>query len=426
MKSNIKNANNPWISPIPKNWGYGNLEELCSNIIDNRGKTVPTSEHGIPLIATNCISNDTIFPIYEKIRYVSEETYANWFRGHPEPGDIIFVNKGTPGQVCLVPDPVDFCIAQDMVAIRPNEKLVDGKYLFAILRTPFFQKQIQAFHVGTLIPHLKKTDFKELTVPLAPRKLQNFIGKCYYDISRKISFLEKINFNLDETAKTIFRSFFIDYDDEKEFVKSGLSKIPKGWEIDKLGKHTYIKARIGWRGLSISEYVPEGPYIITGPQISKEGRIDWESCARVTKERYEESPEIMIQNGDILLTKDGTIGKLAYINDLESQATLSGHIFVIRCKSKFINQIFLLYYLKSEGFEQLVESRIEGSVIPALYQRDIVNIELVIPPAEKAERFASLVSPLLKQIGLHNQEIHRLSHISNSILRKLMLGEIVV
>lgn len=124
------------------------LTELLSFIVDNRGKTVPTAPSGHKLIATNCVTNNTLFPVYEKIRYLSEETYQTWFRAHPIPGDILFVNKGTPGRVCLVPDPVDFCIAQDMIALRADESKIYPKYLFAVLRSREIQQQIYNTNVG--------------------------------------------------------------------------------------------------------------------------------------------------------------------------------------------------------------------------------------------------------------------------------------
>ncbi len=67
------------------------LSELLSEVIDNRGKTCPTSHSGIPLIATNCVRNDLLYPSYENVRYVSPDTYKTWFRGHPRAGDLIFV-----------------------------------------------------------------------------------------------------------------------------------------------------------------------------------------------------------------------------------------------------------------------------------------------------------------------------------------------
>ena len=70
------------------------LSETTKFIVDNRGKTVPTSDTGIPLIATNCIDNRNLYPVYEKLRYVSQDTYNNWFRSHPKPMDIILTLKG--------------------------------------------------------------------------------------------------------------------------------------------------------------------------------------------------------------------------------------------------------------------------------------------------------------------------------------------
>ena len=132
---------------------------LLKNVVDNRGKTCPTSESGIPLIATNCISNNFLYPQHLKVRYVNNEIFNNWFRGHPEPGDMIFVTKGSPGRVAWVPNPVGFCIAQDMVSIRADDRKVYPKYLFAALRSNIIQKEIEGLHVGTLIPHFKKGDY---------------------------------------------------------------------------------------------------------------------------------------------------------------------------------------------------------------------------------------------------------------------------
>src|SRR5437773_2352314 len=111
------------------------FDSLLAAVIDNRGRTCPTSETGTPLIATNCVRNEYLYPAYQDVRYVSLETYQTWFRGHPQPGDLIFVCKGTPGRVCLAPAPVDFCIAQDMVALRADKSKVYPRYLFAVLRS---------------------------------------------------------------------------------------------------------------------------------------------------------------------------------------------------------------------------------------------------------------------------------------------------
>lgn len=159
---------------------------LLRGIIDNRGRTAPTAEKGMPLIATNCIKDDSLYPVFEKVRHVSDEAYASWFRGHPEPGDIIFVCKGSPGRVALAPDPVGFCIAQDMVALQPDPAQVYPRYLFAVLRSDLVRKRIDNMHVGTLIPHFKRGDFGSLMIPLVEERDQRYIGDMYHEFSDKI------------------------------------------------------------------------------------------------------------------------------------------------------------------------------------------------------------------------------------------------
>lgn len=183
-------------------WDYDTkpLTDLLEAIVDNRGKTVPTTETGRILIATNCVTNNTLFPVYEKVRFISDETYETWFRAHPIPGDIIFVNKGTPGKVCMVPDPIEFCIAQDMIALRANDKKIYNKYLFAVLRSERIQKQIYNTNVGDVIPHFKKQFLDQLLIPIPPREIQEFIGNLYYQLSYKIELNKQINDNLAYTT----------------------------------------------------------------------------------------------------------------------------------------------------------------------------------------------------------------------------------
>lgn len=160
--------------------------DLLEAIIDNRGRTAPTAASGIPLIATNCIKEDSIYPVKEKVRYVDQHTHEHWFRGHPKPGDVLFVCKGSPGRVVLVPNPIDFCVAQDMVAVRANPEKIYPRFLFAALRSPGVKSQIASMHVGSLIPHFKKGDFDKLRIPTPGFKDQKFIGDLYFLLSEKI------------------------------------------------------------------------------------------------------------------------------------------------------------------------------------------------------------------------------------------------
>lgn len=211
------------------------LSNTTQFIVDNRGKTAPTENSGIALIATNCVNNKDLYPIYENIRFVSQNTYANWFRAYPKPGDILLTLKGSQnGAVCLVPDPVDFVIAQDMVALRADESVIDPLFLFAALRSPDVQVQIKNLDVSGVIPHLKKSDFNKLFIPYPDRDSQRLIGKIYFYFSGKIDLLHRQNKTLEAMAETLFRQWFVeevqeDWETVKvgDFVKTNVSSISK-------------------------------------------------------------------------------------------------------------------------------------------------------------------------------------------------------
>ena len=210
-------------------WKEIPLSQTTKFIVDNRGKTAPTVNLGIPLIATNCIDNKNLYPVYENLRYVSKEIYDNWFRSHPEPGDIILTLKGSQnGAVCLVPNPVNFAIAQDMVALRADESVIDPFFLFAALRSPDVQAQIKNLDVSGVIPHLKKSDFDKLILPYPKRKVQEGIGQIYFSLSNKIDLLHRQNATLEKIAKTLFRQWFVE-------------EAKEDWEDGKLSDLVFVK-----------------------------------------------------------------------------------------------------------------------------------------------------------------------------------------
>ena len=176
------------------------------------------------------------------------------------------------------------------------------------------------------------------------------------------------------------------------------------FSTEKLGDYLYIKGRIGWKGLKKSEYINDGNFrIINGESLTKDG-IDWSKSGFITRERYEESPEIMLQEGDILISKDGTIGKLGYIYHLEMPSTVASGIFVLRnLKPEIINTRFIYNYLSSIYFKNFITARTEGSVIPHLYQKDFVDLDFPLPKLEIQDKIVDILDTIAYKIELNNK-----------------------
>jgi type I restriction enzyme S subunit len=135
----------------------------------------------------------------------------------------------------------------------------------------------------------------------------------------------------------------------------------------KLAHVATLKARIGWQNLRTEEFVDEGPYCVTGTDF-RDGRIDWNTSYHVSKERYETDRNIQLRDGDLLVTKDGTIGKVAVIERLPDVATLNSGVFVVRPRGEGLHTNFLSWVIRSGVFEAFVAYHYAGSTINHLYQ----------------------------------------------------------
>lgn len=155
--------------------------------------------------------------------------------------------------------------------------------------------------------------------------------------------------------------------------------MPTDWNIQAMKHLFYMKGRIGWQGLKADEFVNDGPYLVTGTDFEN-GKVVWDRCYHITKERYEEAPEIHVKESDLLITKDGTIGKLAYIDVLPGETSLNSHLLIIRPVSPNITNKFTYWLLQSDMFKRYTKLTQSGSIMESLSQEKIANFKFPLPP----------------------------------------------
>lgn len=169
-----------------------------------------------------------------------------------------------------------------------------------------------------------------------------------------------------------------------------IGEIPNHWKTLRLKFASWLKGRIGWQGLKSDEYTDEGAYLITGTDFDK-GRINWDTCAHITVERFNEDSDIHIQEGDLLITKDGTIGKVAIARDCPAMVSLNSGVMLIRNirKQKYHDK-YLYYILNSNQFLKWYELSQNGaSTIKHLYQEQFYNFRFSYPPLPEQEAIAA-------------------------------------
>lgn len=183
---------------------------------------------------------------------------------------------------------------------------------------------------------------------------------------------------------------FPHYDRYKDSGVEWLGKVPEGWEVTRIKDTTYLKGRVGWKGLTSDEYLEGGhAYLVTGTDFSSKF-IDWKSCHCVDSVRYEDDPFIQLRDGDLLITKDGTIGKLALVSKLDKPACLNSGIFLVRPISSYITA-YLYWILSSTVFSVFCDLTSLGSTIQHLYQNVFERFAFPVPPLSEQQTIAAFL-----------------------------------
>ena len=181
--------------------------------------------------------------------------------------------------------------------------------------------------------------------------------------------------------------------------------IKNAWEQRKLSEIATMHARIGWQNLRTSEFLDSGDYmLITGTDFI-DGAVNFDTCHYVERERYEQDKHIQIRNGSILITKDGTLGKVAYIQGLTMPATLNAGVFNVEIKDENeVDNRYLFQYLKAPFLMDYVDKKATGGTIKHLNQNILVDFPVVLPHKAEQEKIGEYFLAIDHLITLHQRK----------------------
>ena len=189
------------------------------------------------------------------------------------------------------------------------------------------------------------------------------------------------------------------------------------WEQRKLSEIATMHARIGWQNLRTSEFLDSGNYmLITGTDF-EDGGINYDSCHYVERERYDQDKHIQIKNGSILITKDGTLGKVAYVQGLSMPATLNAGVFNVEIKDeKIVDNKYLFQYLKAPYLMDYVDKKATGGTIKHLNQNILIDFPIVMPSEQEQKLIGTYFQQLDHLITLHQQKLKLLKQIKKAMV----------
>lgn len=377
---------------------FRTIRELCSVVVDCPHSTPKWTANGKIVIRNNNIKHGRID--FSSPSYTDDEHFAQRIkRAKPQPGDIIITREAPIGDVGMIPENTECCLGQRMVLLRANQSVCDNFYLLYSLQSLYVQHQISwSEGTGTTVSNLRIPHLEQIQIPYLPLEQQAKISSVLRALEEKIENNRRLNDNLQQQAMSLYAEMFLNSSDSN--VTSGtLSDIA----VITMGQSP-----------SGSSYNEDGV-----GEVFYQGRAEF--GFRFPKRRlYTTEPKRMAEAGDVLLSVRAPVGDL---NIAYERCCIGRGLGAIHSKtghSSFI--LYTMFALRS----QLDVFNGEGTVFGSI-NRDALNaIPIDFPPVTEIDQFEVVAHPIDELIRANYEENCRLEAIRDSLLPKLMSGEIDV
>ena len=344
-------------------------------------------------------------------------------------GSIIFSKRAPIGTVAL--SNVELCTNQGCLSCVPKDTNSTFYYYAMSVSTECFD----LLGSGATFKEISADSFSNVKMPYPSLAEQEAIAayldaRCA-DIDKVVATQEKRIALLKELKQSVItQAVTRGLNPDVKMKDSGvewIGEVPEHWERISMKYFFYMKGRIGWQGLKADEFIDEGPYLITGTDFEN-GRVVWERCYHISQERYNQDPAIHVKRGDLLITKDGTVGKLALIDDMPDIASLNSHLLILRpYDANLITNNYVYWYLSSQIFKIYTGLTQSGSIMESLSQEKIGDFQMALPPIEEQKQIASYLdgrcADIDKQIEGVARQIELLREYKQSLITEVVTGK---
>lgn len=354
-------------------------------------------------------------------RYLTRDHFNRLNSCEILPGDFVMSTMGTIGKCAIVPPSIQRGIMDShLIRLRFDDKKIRPDYMLQLFSDQYhyLSDQTARLAVGGIMDGLSVGIVSRLNV-VYPESLE--------EQQKIIRTLSEVDCLTTDLQKLIRKKKDIRQGTMQMLVtgKTRLDGYSGDWVKINLAKNSKLKARIGWQGLTTAEYLDEGySFLITGTDFD-DGRINWNGCHFVNYDRYVQDPNIQVTNGDLLLTKDGTIGKVAFVTDLKRPATLNSGVFLVKPTTGAYTAHFMFYVLESSVFKEFLQQLSAGSTINHLYQKDLVKFDLFVPPTrEEQEAIATILFDMDTDIHKLEEKLSKYQKVKQGMMEELLTGKV--
>lgn len=392
-------------------WKEYKLNEIVTEFIDYRGFTPIKTITGVPLITARIIKGGRLLPVTE---YIDINSYkARMTRGFPKKNDILVTTEAPLGEVALIDDE-NVALGQRIITLRTNSSLCNSIFLKYYFQSPKGQNSLQSLAQGTTVEGMKSADFKVMRVDIPDIISQNIIAEILYSIDEKINLLDKQNKTLEQLAETLFRSYFPMTNEENKYVELG----------------NFVEC-INGVSYKSSELNPSKVGMVSLKSFDRKGGFSIEGFKEFTG-KYKEKQVVV--EGDLIvahtdITQDAeVIGNPALVISNPNFDTMIISMDIVKVVSKvnWISIEFLYFLMKTREFKSHCEGCANGSTVLHLNKQAIPTFEFPEPDKLKVADFTKQSKEIVNKIFLNHRQLRNLVRTRDTLLPKLMSGEVRV
>ena len=403
-------------------WKEVTLGEITTLVIDYRGKTPlklgsSWSDSGYRALSAKNIKTGQIVA-EDSIRFVDEDLYKKWMKDEVERGDILITSEAPFGQIYYWDSDEKIVLSQRLFDVRLNNE-VCHKYVYYFMTSHRYQKDLEGRATGTTVTGLRQPELLKSTILLPSLKAQRSIASILSSLDRKIELNNKINADLEEMAQAIFKNWFVDFEPFKDgkFVDSELGMIPEGWKVGRLTDVIKLMPG-GTPKTSEPLYWDNGTIPFFSPK-DVNGVYCFATEKHITEAGLNKCSSNLYPKDTIFITCRGTVGKVCLV---ACDMAMNQSNYAIKAIDGY-SQYYVFFLVKSV-VERLIKKS-NGAVFSAITSKDF-DEEILIPSQKAVEDFTNVIDGFFRRIFTIGTESSRLSLLRDTLLPRLMSGEIEV
>ena len=408
---------------LPTDWEWRSLGSyvnssrgICYGIVQP-GKEDPD---GVPIIRVKDFEDGRVSTSGAK--RVAPSIEENYARSRLQGGEVLLSLVGTLGLVAIADDDLAGSNIARAVGLIPVERKI-ARFVALSLRSEFAQRYMQRWATTTVQATLNLRDVKRLPIPHPPLPEQRRIAAVLGALDDKIELNRKMNRTLEEMAQAIFKSWFIDFDGvpPEDLVDSELGPIPRGWEVSEIGDRVRVMGG-GTPSTKKTEYWESGSHRWTTPKdlSTANSPVLLDTLRKITDVGLAKISSGLLPKGTFLLSSRAPVGYTAIA--MIPVAVNQGYIAIP--PGDDLSPLYMYHWCVANL--DVIKSHAGGTTFQEISKRNFRPLKITVPPAREMHKFDEVVSLLFGRITESEREIRTLAQLRDTLLPKLISGEIQV